>query len=701
MSVLRFQAVSPNVLARHISAYASAVHFFFGSLAVLNGLGLSFVFYYPRAVRIVIFGPGIDLGIWVFSVLWISAVTVFNLSDRIIRKAFQIAVGALSAALACLVLLTASDGASWLESPILFLATSLGFVALVAFRGRLFGQSSKSMIILTSLYLLSFLIVIEISSAVHYSLQSVDVNTTIGKLDAGIELQLSYLSYGLLPWLYVGFLFSWVWVPVVQRGIPRIARIFEANQVPELASSTSNRPSLSSRIANALDPRLFLALALAVFIGYYPYFQNPPWIVGTDAYWRFYDPLVRISSDGIRAAFVKALNERHPIPLIIFYVTHLALQLSLRDAIRLAQALLGMALGFSMWWFLACKKSYGFGLTAFLVSVLSVTTTVGFYAGILANWMVMVVWVLFFAYVGFRGTARVGVRDFLVLLSLSTLLLIMHPWTWGVFAVTVLVAAIIALVQERRLEFRRAGLLLTVIALDIAIAIAAILYLLGTQRWRVSEVLIDYTFALHNPSSILKFWNALTWLTRVWSPFLSPLYLAMGIIGVFALKPSRVEPWVKRLIYAWLFVSAVGSILVAPLGFRVADPSGSETQLWRVLYLTPFPLLATLGVSCLSKIPVREITSADVPTPRNDTYLPGLWFGLMPLVGLGLSLGDPWERLALFLLIPLIGVLLVRSPVCEKKVLSVLILALFILVAFNNTTRALSQLLRDPHNYRH
>ncbi len=40
---------------------------------------------------------------------------------------------------------------------------------------------------------------------------------------------------------------------------------------------------MGKRFEILLDPRILLALAFAVFIGYYPYFQNPPWLVGTDA----------------------------------------------------------------------------------------------------------------------------------------------------------------------------------------------------------------------------------------------------------------------------------------------------------------------------------------------------------------------------------------------------------------------------------
>ena len=464
-----------------------------------------------------------------------------------------------------------------------------------------------------------------------------------------------------------------------------------------------NQSALISRMFEALDPRLLLALAVGVFVGYYAYFQNPPWIVGTDAYWRYYDPLVRISTDGPLSALRKALSERHPVPLMILYVGQLVLQVSFLDIVRMAQLLLVVVLAVSIGWFVAYGKNLNFGLTVFLLSVLSVTTTVGFYSSILANWMALVVWVLFFAYLVFRATGKVGAVDFVVLFLLSTLILFIHPWTWGVFATAVLVAAILGIIQERQRGLRTAGSLVGVIIADIALAFGTITYLAPSQGWRVMDALGYYTFVINNPSSIFWFWDALTWLTRIWSPFFSPLYIAVSIFGVFSLRSPTIRPWCKRLVFAWLFVSAIGSLLVAPVGFNVADPSGSETQLWRLLYLTPFPVLAPFGIAWLSRLPERGVARSEEPLRQNGNgRLAGFWVGFLVLVGLGLALASSWERLLLILFfLPFVtGVILVRTHVPERKFLSALILAVFVLVAFNNTTRALSQLLRDPHNYR-
>lgn len=684
-------------------ALALALHILLGSLSLVNRVGLTFFYYYPRIIQIVIFEARTDLAVWAASILCASALITTKLPTRMAEKLVHAGLVILTAALASILLATTILGYSmnW-NVYTLFLTASTGFVLIGYFRGNIFDQSSKSLVLLSLVYLLSVIAVIEISSGIHYSLQAFDVNTPIGGRDARIELQLSYASYGLLPWLYAAFLFSWAWVPVARRLLLRSWEHFESNQ-ETLAKNPQDNSSLRERVSRVLDPRLFLALALAVFIGYYPYFQSPPWIVGTDAYWRYYDPLVHISGSGPLRAFANALSERHPVPLMILYAAHIILQTSLLDTVRFAQLLLVAVLGLSVWWFLGQKKNYNFGLNAFLLSVLSITTAVGFYASIMANWMALFVWVLFFAYLNFRSGSKLGVADFATLLLLSTLLLFIHPWTWGVFAAAVVVTGVMGLIQEKRRGLTDAGVLLAVIAIDVALAFFAISYMASSQGWRVLEAVGDYTFAINHPASILSFWDALTWLTRIWSPFFSPLYFAVSILGVFCLSSSSLGRWGKRLIFAWLFVSAVGSIMVAPIGFNVADPSGSETQLWRLLFITPYWLLAPFGITWLSKLPQRIKNENQLDQNKSGQEgLAVVWLGLLLVIGVGLAWADTLQRvlLILFALPVLTGFIMVRSGVPERKFLSRLILIMFILVAFNNTTRALSQVLRDPHNYR-
>jgi hypothetical protein len=698
--------IPTNILGRHVLAYSLALHFFFGSIYVLNALNLTFFYYYPRPIRIAVIDPYVDLLVWSASVLCASAIMLVRLPKSNERKIVQAGLALLSATLSvALVATTTGAFPSRVGVYSLFLIASATLAVSVLLNDQILGRPSRSLIVLVAVYLLASVAAVEVSSAIHYSAQAFDFTTAIGKSDAGIELQLSYASYGLLPWLYVAFLFSWAWVPLVQRLVPRTP--LTARKPAINVTNKTNRSSLFKRILDNLDTNFFLTLALAVFIGYYPYFQNPPWIVGTDAYWRYFDPLSRmVAKNGVFAGFRQVLHEREIVPLMILYGARLVLPMSLTDIVRAAQLLLVLALALATTLFLAYDRNSGFGLTVFLLSVLSLTTTIGFYASILANWTALVIWLLFFAFLSFKSQGNLRVSDFAVLLLLSTLLLFTHPATWGVFAATVIATSVLVLIQERRKGFRSAGFLIGLVVIDLVLALVVILGLLAKSQGGDS-VAIDavsyYTFVFSNPSSVFWFWGALTHLTQVWSPFFSPLYLAISIAGVFSVSSLTANVWRKRLVFAWLFVSALGSILVAPVGFTPTSPAGSDTELWRLLYITPFPVLVPFGIVGLINF-VKERSANNHSPQESNGLAQWIWLGILFLIGIALAWGglSSWERV-LFLvgILPLVtAILLIRSNVEEDMFLSSIILGVFLLVAFNNTTRALSQVLIDPHNYR-
>jgi hypothetical protein len=446
-------------------------------------------------------------------------------------------------------------------------------------------------------------------------------------------------------------------------------------------------------------------LAFALFIGYYPYFENPPWLVGTDANWRYYLPLLRMNAQGVYGGFVQALSEWHPFSVALMYAIQLFFQMTAFQVVRLTPLFLVVALGLATWWFLARKRSINLGLVVFVLAVLSVTTTVGFYSSIISNWMALLAWVVFFAYAAFRIDKGLRTLDLLVLLVLSTLILFIHPWTWGVFAATVLFAAVAALIQERRRALRTAGTLISVITIDLVAALLSLVLLGESFGVGVSNALQLYSFVLRDPSSLVFFWSALTRLTQIWTPFFSPLYLTISILGVFSLSSAGLAPWRRRLILAWICVSAIGSILVAPIGFNPADPAGSESQLWRLLFLTPFQLTAPFGIAWLAqrsrRFAAAEDSDPNVGGSIRNAHM--IWLIAILLIGVLLAwtpAADIWFRFSLLLIIlpAATATLLIKGGGTEREFLSTIIIATFLLVAFNNTTRAQSQLLLDPHN---
>jgi hypothetical protein len=681
----------------NLLACAFATHLLFGSALILNTSQLMFIYYIPRTINITIIDPEIDLVVWIASVILLSLIATWR-QRSISWKVVGIALVSLAVVLGTIQISNLVGTSLRQATDYLFFAVGIAAFALQALSSEPYRQSIEKATMKSLVYLLVYLVAIETASATSYVVRAFDITTQIGRMDAGIELQLSYASYGLLPLLYVAFLFSWAWVPVGQK---LLAKPFGANSsTPTLSQQGLLPEGESNKWLEVLqDPRFILALVLGLFIGFYPYFENPPWLVGTDAVWRYYKPLLRMNSLGVIGGFIQAFAERHPVALATFYAAQLLFQTTAFTVVKYSPIVLVITLGLATWWLLARKKSMNFGLLVFTLSVLSISTTVGLNASILSNWMALVVWAIFFAYVAFRGDQGFRIVDGLILFALSTLILLIHPWTWGVFATAVLIAAILALIQDRRKALRSGGMLITVVLLDTLFAFLSITFLAGSQGWRVTESLRLYFFVINNPSSVLYFWSALKWLVSIWSAFFSPLYIAISITGVFFLSTANLSAWRRRLIMAWLCVSGIGSILVAPVGFNPTFSQG--TELWRLLFLTPFQLTTPLGIIWLAQLPKRLQKNESLST-AHDTHWPDRWTLPCSIIGLGvfLALVPTWLRFFVILVaLPTVTFLvLTKTATREVETLGDIILLCFILVAFNNTTRALSQLLLSPHN---
>jgi hypothetical protein len=686
-----------NAAISNLFASTFATHLLFGSAMVLNASKLIFIYYIPRTINITIIDPNIDLAVWIASVILLSLLASWR-QRSISWKVAGVAIVSLAVVLGTIQILNLVG--TGLRQATVYLFFAVGTAAFIlealnseSFRGSIAKATMKSVV-----YLLVYLVAIEAASATSYVVRAFDITTQIGRTDAGIELQLSYASYGLLPLLYVALLFSWAWVPVGQKLSAKAFRVHPST--PTISRQSLLLEGESPKWLELLqDPRFILALALGLFIGFYPYFENPPWLVGTDAVWRYYKPLLRMSSLGVVGGFIQAFAEWHPITLAIFYAVQLLFQTTAFTVVKYSPIVLVITLGLATWWILARKKRMNFGILVFMLSVLSISTTIGLNASILSNWMALVVWATFFAYVAYRGDQGFRILDGLILFALSTLILLIHPWTWGVFATAVLIAAILALIQDRRKGLRSGGMLMAIILSDAALAFSSIAYLAASQSSQITNALNLYFFVINDPSRILYFWRALNWLISVWSPFFSPLYIAISIAGVFFLSKADLSAWRRRLIWAWLCVSGIGSVLVAPVGF---DPAFSQgTELWRLLFLTPFQLTAPLGILWLAQLPKRLHRSDNPSTAPDSQWSIRLTLPCSILsLGVLLALAPVWLRFFIILAtLPMLTFLvLTKTAVREVEVLGDMILLCFILVAFNNTTRALSQLLLSPHN---
>ena len=275
--------------------------------------------------------------------------------------------------------------------------------------------------------------------------------------------------------------------------------------------------------------------------------------------------------------------------------------------------------------------------------------------------------------------------------------LFIHPWTWGLFAASIFLVAVVYVVKGR--GNRRLGFLLfSIISFDVILAFVSVILLPGSQGWREIQTIQLYASAVSRPERLLVFWDAMVWITRVFGLFFSPISIAVSIIGVFCLMRPSTTPWRRLFILAWLCVSALSSILAAPIGFNPSHPESSETQLWRVLFLTPFQLTAPFGIVWLARLKRSGISEL---TTGAEGAIQKIWIPLVFAGGVVSAWAPaPVRFLTLFLVLPALTMgVLEKSHGKETELMGKILLATFMVLMFDSATRALSQLLFDPHNY--
>jgi hypothetical protein len=134
---------------------------------------------------------------------------------------------------------------------------------------------------------------------------------------------------------------------------------------------------------------------------------------------------------------------------------------------------------------------------------------------------------------------------------------------------------------------------------------------------------------------------------------------------------------------------------VAAIGYLPADAAISETQLWRMLYLSPLPILLALGVSKFVNLSTRFVITGPSVAPRLQAAVLSVTIGAFSL---SLFLfATPIIRFGSVMAGTLAVMLLTyRFHVRDSPKLMILIVLILIIV--NATFRSLFPLLLDPHN---
>jgi len=518
--------------------------------------------------------------------------------------------------------------------------------------------------------------IVEIWSLGHWLYSGFVPLAGYGKTWPDLEMNLTYAWSSLFPALFLATWLSPIWAFIAVK----LYRM--TNRRKPVGSQISENPQVQQIKLGLDDFILLLVLILiCVVIGFYPYFHDPSWLVGTDAYWIYKDPLERVAgSPNVLAA---ASNEHQGPYLLILCGIMSVTGLSPFDVVKVSPMMLAALL--SALTYLVVTRFRGSRTEGFFAGFLSATTfptTVGIFASIDANWFTLSVWlVALFILISLGQTSKRGLWKALLAALCGMVLLILHPWTWGIVALSALVAGLVFLAKKNWKMFAAS---LTVLLSGLVSG--ALVFATGshTERARLISTISIYTAPLAEPLLVQHPFGVIYDAFKVWSPMLNPLLMVLAVAGVVLLVRERASNY-KVFMLSWMAVAGIGTFFAVTL----------ETEIWRIWYLQPLWLLGATGIRGLLQVG-NSIWGGEA------SYLVVARTALIiSIAGIAVFLLDPAVGSVIFYVAAL-SIVLIHLGGQRANIKTVLASAfiLFVLVFFlNHALRSLYPLILDPHNY--
>ena len=637
-----------------------------GLLVLLNQLQIPYYLYYPRTTQTMLISNSYDY--YVFLISSISVPCTFALYWK--RFSTPVSIGTLAAWAVSVVLAIFSEPAAVL----ILYATVIDAAALNVLR----SESRRGAVTETLPSALSIFALVEWPSLFYWVAVALNPQARVGGLSEQLEANLTFFLYPLAIPIMLLLLLSWVWVPL----IPRLPR-FRSHLIVRYQPSPQE-PGLRTIIA-AID--LFAIISVIVF--FYPYLAGQTWVVGQDAFLRYIDPLKTLV--GLTPSQTLNTSASHGVYVAFLYLIQSATGLSPVSLVKYAPLVLSFCTATAVF-FAALRGGWNFQL-ALLTSIstlLWLPTILGIYVAIQANWVALLFWMLFLAI--YFANSEPKITTYIIMAVLSLIILLVHPWTWGVFATTLLLTALLSRQSTWSKHCARTIVAAVILALPVGVAAYS---LSPSLRFDFTGTIQLYISGPINPISLLSFGAVLANMLSSLGPVLSPAILLLSLVGAYSL--SRRRGVTANYLIAWLATWCVGSILVAPAGFVPGNPGIGETGLWRMLYVSPLPFLLALGMEKCLTITKQSVTP-EISRSVLFRVIPLL--SIAPLVASGAGLFVIWDpniRL-LFVAAAIILVLPLIVSLQKYRTLDVLIVSILALLLFNAAFRSLFPLVLDPHN---
>ncbi len=636
-----------------------------GLLVLINQLQIPYYLYYPRTTQTMLISPSYDY--YVFLASTVSVPCTFALSWK--RFSTPVSIGTVAVWVGSVALATLNQPVA---VPVLY-ATVVCAAAL-----NVLGSETRR-IALTEILpsTLSIFALVEWPSLFYWVSAALNPQARVGGLAQQLEANLTFFLYPLVIPIMLLLLFAWLWVPLIPR-LPRFKSHLLVRYQP-----SSRKPGIRTIVA-ALD--LFAIVSIIVF--FYPYLAGQTWVVGQDSFWRYIDPLNALV--GLTPSQAFNTSTSHGAYVVFLYLIQSATGISPTSIVKYAPLILTFCTA-SASFFVALRGGWDFRLATLtsISTLLWLPTTLGIYVAIQANWVALLFWMVFLAV--YFSNSEANIATYIILGVLSVVILVVHPWTWGVFTTTLLLTAVLSRQSIWSRHCARTLFAALILALPVGVAAYS---LSPSLRYDFTGTLQLYVSAPVNPISLLSFGAALANMFTNLGPVLSPVILLLSLVGAYNL--SRRRGIASNYLIAWIAAWCVGSILVAPSGLNPTNLGLSETGLWRMLYISPLPFLLALGMEKCLSLAKQPITPENFKSVLSK-LVPLLSMAPFAATGAGLFvIIDPNIRLILVAAaLTMALVIVVRLP--KYRTLDALIMSVLALLLFNAAFRSLFPLVLDPH----
>jgi len=284
-----------------------------------------------------------------------------------------------------------------------------------------------------------------------------------------------------------------------------------------------------------------------------------------------------------------AFDTDRPLNNLLMYVIKYVTPLSPQDVIRIMPIIAAACLSLATFWFVkAGTGDERLAVLSSLFSSFSFQTTVSLFAYFLANWFAIVETFLLLVFL-LKSLNKHSWRYMLISALIGIAVLLTHPYTWNV-TMAILTSYLVWTFIRRSEE--KWG----IAPLSILLAANLLFYMFYTLTPFGKGLGLQQGSILHRATSnvgipnLSNLQNGLGLMVsmRVGGLFANPLMIILALAGTFSMiNFTRSITKFHRIMLLWVIIPSLALLAIS---------SGQELFFYRLIYLIPLQILATIGL---------------------------------------------------------------------------------------------------------